>query len=324
MEESLQKRVTDWLCIKLKARFDIIHSQLEEDIKKWKKDDRAEAEARVKERVERTLKLSHPALTPDEVQVYAKAACSDILSELLKQNNAIRADMTKLGRDIESLQTADSLFMTTEKDKIPQSSAKKVINESLEPATFWKLVFIEGQQITASRFQKLAQIDFQLTRLWNCLMDEISEKVHSISAGSLISAVQKYVSLEPAPGTFSIALNKMFALLRLWNFESNSLTPEFQQKVKNMFFTDLQVKFQSRRKFRLPHHPDFLKNLCATDFGPNAVDHWSKFTPKKLSKNLSLKAALILSFFLGNRAPEFDNIFTQISDSFLLQIKRLN
>ena len=309
----------------MKERVDLIQKEVEAKLLKVFEEKLGKFEKQVVDKVTRNL-TPHSECWGEHrelMETYARSAVTQILTEMLKQSNTLRFDVDKLSREVQSLKDAEKVFLQPPAPEDSEGTSTKPgkVKETLSPTTFWKYVFIENQKINPSRFEKLAQIDFQLKRLWNCLLDEISVNSLSVTAGALISAFQKFVNSDPAPNSFLVASNKLFALLRLWNFNSNCLTPEFQAKIKNMFFTELQIKFQTRRKFRLPHSPIFLRELCQTQFGPDTLSIWTDFQPRKLSKNLSLRAALILTFFLGNRAPELANVLTDIVNCFFITEK---
>ena len=318
--KEVNKKLLEQLSAKIRDKFVKMQDSLKNDNKAEITEQIATTE---KELVALVKERTKQVMTPAAIALETKAACSDILCQLLKQNNALREDLQEVKENLSRLSTADKLYMT---DKEPTTSSRAnpratKVTENLDPQTFWTNVFIEGQIDEPNTFQNLAKIDHQLVRLWQCIQTTFPENPIEFEAGRLLNAFQDYANLSPAPETFNIALHKFFSLMRLWNFPGQSFKPEFQKKIKNLHYTKLHENFQSRKQTRLPHHPKFLEFLFQIEFGSNWVKSFRDFQPKTLSKTKTLHAALVLTFILANRAPELENVVLDFENSCFLTEK---
>ena len=183
------------------------------------------------------------------------------------------------------------------------------MSEELCPENFWKLVFIEKvkSKEELKPLQKYAKIPFQAAKLWRLFLAQLDGQT-DVTAVHIINAVNNYVKIGPAPATFKIAVDKLFSILKLWNFDDTNLNSQFQQRLINEHLANLAANFELKRKNRLTFAPDFVEILLNKDFGSDQISKLSDFVPASATLQNCLDAFLLLAFLQGNRSPEFDNI----------------
>ena len=230
---------------------------------------------------------------------HGKAACLDIVSDLLKQHAEDRQDFRRLEDRIKNLEQAEITHLAT----------NSKVSDDLCPETFWNYVFIETGNVKYSHpIKKLAQIPYQAAKLWRIFVTSCDKTTSAISAMQLINAVDDYAKINPAPRTFKIAVDRIFAILRLWNFQGANNNSQFQQRLIGEHLPNLAAAYESKRAVRRTHSPDFIQTLLNKNFGSNEVKSLSDFIPVEPSKENVLDAILLLSFLHGNRSPEFNNV----------------
>ena len=250
-------------------------------------------------RVSQDVQSAQKGVSKEEAIAFAKSACLDIVTDILRQHNEDRKDFHSLENRIVALEQADTVHLAT--------STK--VRDDLCPETFWKLVFIEKvkQESDPEPLKKYAKIPFQLAKLWRIFKTKINEK-NEFTALNIIEAINDYVKSGPAPGTFKIAVDKLFSILKLWNFDMTNINIQFQQKLVNEHMANLAAKHELKRKNRATFSADFVETLLNKNFGSDQISKLSDFVPTSASLQNCLDALLTIAFLQGNRSPEFDNI----------------